>query len=61
MDAFESWLKHKHRTTFLKRISNIESTILNAKVVKLKQWMKRRWIDFIFIRETNQTKVGINK
>lgn len=58
LDAFEAWLKHKHRTTFLKRISNIESIRLNSTVAKFKQWINRRWVDFVFIRETNHTKVS---
>ncbi|XP_075969565.1 uncharacterized protein LOC142972374 [Anticarsia gemmatalis] len=56
IDAFESWLKHKHRTTFLKRLASHEGDKLNSVAVHLNQYLHKKWIDYLFLRETNHTK-----
>lgn len=55
-DAFERWLKHKHRTTCLKRLINHKGDKLNATVVRINQYMYKKWIDYLCLRETNHTK-----
>lgn len=57
-DAFESWLKHKHRTTCLKRLASHEGYQLYCTAIQLKQWIQNRWNDLLYLRETNHTKVS---
>lgn len=59
MDAFETWLKYKHRTTCLKRMANIDASQLNLTIGILSNWIHRRWHEFMFIRETNHSKVSM--
>lgn len=58
IDAFESWLKYKHRTTCLKRLANYESKQLTMAAGKFNQWLKNKWNDLLYLRETNHTKVS---
>lgn len=60
IDAFESWLKYKHRTTCLKRLANYESKQLTTAAVKFNQWFWNKWNDLLYLRETNHTKVSSN-
>ncbi|XP_026746764.1 uncharacterized protein LOC113508015 isoform X2 [Trichoplusia ni] len=59
IDAFESWLKYKHRTTCLKRLANYESKQLTMAAGKFNQWLKNKWNDLLYLRETNHTKAFI--
>lgn len=58
IDAFESWLKYKHRTGCLKKLSGHGDQI-NSVALHFKLWLKNRWNEFLFLRETNHTKVSI--
>ncbi|KAJ8722732.1 hypothetical protein PYW07_003912 [Mythimna separata] len=55
IDAFECWLKHKHRTTCLKRLSTRGDQIYSA-ATQMKLWLQSKWNDFLYLRETNHTK-----
>ncbi|CAH2073996.1 unnamed protein product, partial [Iphiclides podalirius] len=55
-DAFETWLKYKHRTTCLKKLANHDLTNFKLTTLQLKNWLKRRWLDYILLRERNHTK-----
>lgn len=57
-DAFESWLKYKHRTTCLKRLASHEGERLNCAAANLNQYLHKKWIDYLYLRETNHTKVS---
>ncbi|KAM3963579.1 LOW QUALITY PROTEIN: uncharacterized protein ACR2FA_002505 [Aphomia sociella] len=56
IDAFETWLKHKHRTGFLKRIPNNEGHKLKTAVNYLNKLIVKKWADFVYLREKNSTK-----
>ncbi|KAI5633088.1 hypothetical protein NE865_14216 [Phthorimaea operculella] len=56
VDAFETWLKYKHRTACLKRLSDADSPELNKIAVNLNNWIRRKWIEFSYLRESNHTK-----
>ncbi|CAH0701823.1 unnamed protein product [Spodoptera exigua] len=55
IDAFESWLKHKHRTGCLKRLSEHGDQISSV-AFQFKVWLKNRCNEFLYLRETNHTK-----
>lgn len=57
IDALEAWLKHKHRTTCLKKLANHNGAKLSAAAAHLQAWIKLRWSGYIDLRETNHTKV----
>lgn len=57
-DAFETWLKYKHRTTCLKRLADHDLSKFKLAAVQLKNWIKRRCLDYILLRERNHTKVS---
>ncbi|XP_049867293.1 uncharacterized protein LOC126367689 [Pectinophora gossypiella] len=56
MDAFETWLKYKHRTACLKKWASHSGSEFNTVILNIKNWMRRRWMEFIYLRETNHTK-----
>lgn len=57
LDAFETWLKYKHRNSFLRSILPEEDSIkLYQAAVRVKIWIKKRWNQFIQLREMNHTK-----
>ncbi|KAJ2952768.1 hypothetical protein O0L34_g7128 [Tuta absoluta] len=56
VDAFETWLKYKHRTACLKRLSDAESPELNKIAFKLNNWIRRKCMEFSYLRESNHTK-----
>lgn len=63
IDGFETWLKYKHRETFLRRISacneSIDSSMqLYQYMLRVKIWINKKWSEFLFLRETNHTKVS---
>ncbi|XP_047021340.1 uncharacterized protein LOC124631166 isoform X1 [Helicoverpa zea] len=55
IDAFESWLKHKHRTSCLKRLGGHGNQLYSVGM-QIKLWFRNRWNDFLYLRETNHTK-----
>ncbi|CAB3242143.1 unnamed protein product [Arctia plantaginis] len=55
-DAFESWLKHKHRTSCLKRLASHEGDKLKSVTVRLNQYLRKKWIEYLYLRESNHTK-----
>lgn len=57
-DAFESWLKHKHRTSCLKRLASHEGEKLKSVTVRLNQYLHKKWIEYLYLRESNHTKVS---
>ncbi|XP_013182439.1 PREDICTED: uncharacterized protein LOC106128547 [Papilio xuthus] len=56
IDALETWLKYKHRTTCLKKLASCDITKFNSATVQLSNWMNKRWLDYVFLRERNHTK-----
>ncbi|KAG6457398.1 hypothetical protein O3G_MSEX010291 [Manduca sexta] len=59
IDAFESWLKHKHRTTLLRHIGSHDGQQLKTAMSQLTQWFQTQYTDFVYLRETNHTKAFI--
>ncbi|XP_069364892.1 uncharacterized protein [Maniola hyperantus] len=56
IDAFETWLKSKHRTTCLKRLASHDNEKIKAAVSKINKWIRRQWIGFAYLRNNNHTK-----
>lgn len=56
-DAFETWLIYKHRTSFLKKLAIQDGSILVNNIIKATTWMEYQLSNFIYLRETNHTKV----
>ncbi|CAG4981130.1 unnamed protein product [Parnassius apollo] len=56
VDAFETWLKYKHRTTCLKKLSSQDNTKLKNATAQLSKWLYSRWLDYVYLREQNHTK-----
>ncbi|CAG9783727.1 unnamed protein product [Diatraea saccharalis] len=59
IDAFETWLKHKHRTTCLKRLSDHSGDELSKVTLQVRCWLHKKWIEYMYLRETNHTKAFI--
>ncbi|CAK1552062.1 unnamed protein product [Leptosia nina] len=55
LDAFEAWLRYKHRTTCLKRLAD-QSNNSQFIVCKTQLWLNSQMVTFIQLRETNPTK-----
>lgn len=58
IDAFETWLKYKHRTTCLKRLADHEGSQLKITVAQLKTFIVKKWMEYMYLRDTNHTKVS---
>ncbi|KAJ0180510.1 hypothetical protein K1T71_003914 [Dendrolimus kikuchii] len=56
IDAFETWLKYKHRTSCLKSLAEHDGRRLKAVFAEIKEWIKKRMIDLLLLSERNQTK-----
>ncbi|CAK1581946.1 unnamed protein product [Parnassius mnemosyne] len=56
IDAFECWLKYKHRTTCLKKLASQDITRLKTATAQLSKWIYSRWLDYVYLREQNHTK-----
>ncbi|XP_028178099.1 uncharacterized protein LOC135071860 isoform X1 [Ostrinia nubilalis] len=56
IDGFEAWLKYKHRTTCLKRLADQDGSQLKAMAAQLKTWFYKKWLEFMYLRDTNPTK-----
>lgn len=56
IDSFEAWLKHKHRTTFLRRLVNNKGNKLRSFVNNFNKFIVKKWANFIYLRERNPTK-----
>ncbi|KAL0842057.1 hypothetical protein ABMA28_014254 [Loxostege sticticalis] len=56
IDAFETWLKYKHRTTCLKRLADHEGSQLKITVAQLKTFIVKKWMEYMYLRDTNHTK-----
>lgn len=60
VDAFEAWLKYKHRLTCLKRLAATRNmNKLSAVVSKTYIWLKSLLLNFVHLRLKNPTKVCI--
>lgn len=59
MDAFETWLKHKHRTSCLKRLIIHDNNKIKLVVSKIKAWIEKKQMGFIYLRDRNHTKVSV--
>lgn len=55
-DAFETWLKYKHRHNCLKRLAAHDGTRLNTVFIQMNHWLRSKWSDYLWLRETNHTK-----
>ncbi|XP_039746983.1 uncharacterized protein LOC120624481 isoform X2 [Pararge aegeria] len=56
-DAFETWLKYKHRTTScLKRLASHDNRKINTAVSAVSNWIKRHCKEFVYLRNDNHTK-----
>lgn len=58
-DAFEMWLKFKHRTSCLKRLISHDNNKIKTVVCKLQTWVAKLQMNFIYLRDRNHTKVSI--
>ncbi|XP_026329210.1 uncharacterized protein LOC113237131 [Hyposmocoma kahamanoa] len=56
VDAFEVWLKYKHRTNCLKKLASHDSTKFNKVALKIKELIRYKWMEFIQLRQYNHTK-----
>lgn len=56
MDAFETWLKYKHRTSCLKRMASNDGVRLRSVFFQLNEWIDKQTTDFLFLRDSNHTK-----
>ncbi|XP_028041649.1 uncharacterized protein LOC114251544 [Bombyx mandarina] len=56
LDGFEAWLKYKHRTACLERLSTYNGKKIILATKQLKDWFVNKWCEFIYIRQTNHTK-----
>ncbi|XP_038215537.1 uncharacterized protein LOC119835023 [Zerene cesonia] len=56
VDAFEAWLKYKHRTTCLKRLAQNGNNQLSQSLFRVSQWINKQCINYIELRENNPTK-----
>ncbi|XP_068629336.1 uncharacterized protein [Battus philenor] len=56
IDAIETWLKYKHRTTFLKNIANHDITNFKSTTETFNSWINKRWFEYVYLRERNHTK-----
>lgn len=59
VDAFETWLKYKHRTSCLKIMASNDGVRLRSVFFQLNEWIKKQITDFLFLRDSNHTKVSI--
>lgn len=59
IDAFESWLRYKHRTTCLKRLANQNDTNkLSFILSQINAWLQNQLNNLTNLRGNNPTKVS---
>ncbi|XP_072943752.1 uncharacterized protein [Epargyreus clarus] len=56
IDAFEAWLKHKHRTNCLRRLSRQEVDKISSASAEFNNWMAKKCNNLIYLRDINHTK-----
>ncbi|XP_050345526.1 uncharacterized protein LOC126770272 [Nymphalis io] len=56
IDAFEAWLKYKHRTACLKRLVYHENNNIKLVALKVQTSIENMWTGFIHLRDRNHTK-----
>ncbi|CAG9585487.1 unnamed protein product [Danaus chrysippus] len=59
LDAFETWLKFKHRTTCLKRLASHEDDKLVPLISKIIKLVQSKFAEFIYLRDKNHTKAFV--
>ncbi|XP_059054432.1 uncharacterized protein LOC131848548 [Achroia grisella] len=56
IDALETWLKYKHRTTFLKKLVVNDGNKIRTTFHQFNKFFEKKWTNFIYLREKNPTK-----